>query len=119
MSREGKPGKILQIGFYAGLLLVFLGVLEPLRGSLSVLFGSALIAAVTYKYRDPQYAYYLIAAALVFVGVLTLLIRYYSAEIDVETALLSSWGILILAYPIGWFFILVLLFVRLFWMKKM
>ncbi len=118
MGRERNPGRILQIGFYAGILLVFLGVLEPLRGSLSVLFGSALIAAVTFKYRDPQFAYYLSAAALVFVGVLALLLRYYFSEIDVETALLSSWGILILAYPIGWFFILVLLFVRLFWMKK-
>ena len=118
MGKERNPGRILQIGFYAGLLLVFLGVLEPLRGSLSVLFGSALIAGVTFKYRDPQYEYYLVAAALVFIGVLTLLIRYYFTGIDVETALLSSWGILILAYPIGWFFILVLLFVRLFWMKK-
>ena len=118
MDKESNPGRILQIGFYTGLLLVFLGVLEPLRGSFSVLFGSALIAGVTFKYRDPQYAYYLVAAGLVFVGVLTLLIRFYLSGIDVETELLSSWGIFILAYPIGWFFILVLLFVRLFWMKK-
>ena len=118
MGKDRNPGRILQIGFYTGLLLVFLGVLEPLRGSLSVLFGSALIAAVTFKYRDPQYAYYLMAAALVFVGVLTLWIRYYVSGIDVESALLASWGIIILAYPIGWLFILMLLFVRLFWMKK-
>ena len=117
MGKESNPGRILQIGFYAGLLLVFLGVLEPLRGSLSVLFGSALIAGVTFKYRDPQHRYYLIAAVLVFIGVATLLIRYYFSGIDVETALLSGWGFLILAYPMGWLFILVLLFVRLFWMK--
>ncbi|MGB5403350.1 MAG: hypothetical protein WBN13_05195 [Robiginitalea sp.] len=118
MSKDSNPERVLQVGFYAGLLLVFLGVLEPLRGSLSVLFGSALIAGVTYKYRDPQHGYYLIAAVLIFIGVLTLMIRYYFSGIDVETALLSSWGLFILAYPIGWLFILVLLFVRLFWMKK-
>jgi len=119
MNKDTDSDRLLQIGFYSGLLLVFLGVLEPLRGSLSVLFGSALIAGVTFKYRDPQHRYYLIAAALIFIGVATLMIRYYFSGIDVETSLLSSWGVFILTYPIGWFFILVLLFVRLFWMRKL
>lgn len=117
MAPKLNPETWLKIGFYAGLLLVFLGVLQPLRGALSVVFGSMLIAGVTYKYRDPQHIYYRFAALLIFIGVTALWVRYYLSEIDVETALLKGWGILILAYPIGWLFILVLLFVRLFWMK--
>ena len=117
MGVETNPGAWLKIGFYAGLLLVFLGVLEPLRGALSVLCGSVLIAGVTYRYQDPQYKYYLIAALLILIGASVLWIRYYFIVEDVETELLNGWGILILAYPIGWLFILVLLFVRLFWMK--
>jgi hypothetical protein len=114
---QEKPEKWLKIGFYTGLLLVFLGALEPLRGSFSVAFGSALMAGATYRYRDPQQAYYLAAALLIFIGVSTLVLRYYFSGVDVETELLTGWGILILGYPIGWLFILVLLFVRLFWMK--
>jgi hypothetical protein len=76
-----------------------------------------LIAGVTYRYQDPQYKYYLIAALLILIGASVLWIRYYFIVEDVETELLNGWGILILAYPIGWLFILVLLFVRLFWMK--
>ncbi|MDM9629966.1 hypothetical protein [Robiginitalea aurantiaca] len=118
MATEMTPGTWLKIGFYTGLLLVLLGVLEPLRGALSVVFGSFLIASVTYRYKDPQHTYYLIAALLIFIGAAVLWIRYYFSGVDLETALLKSWGILILAYPIGWLFILVLLFVRLFWMKN-
>ncbi len=114
---QEKSEKWLKIGFYTGLLLVFLGVLEPLRGSFSVAFGSALMAGATYRYRDPQYKYYLAAALLILIGVSTLVLRYYFSGVDVETELLRSWGFLILGYPIGWLFILVLLFVRLFWMK--
>lgn len=119
MAAETSPETWLKIGFYTGLLLILLGVLEPLRGAPSVVFGSLLIAAVTYKYKDPQHNYYLIAALFILTGVSTLLIRYYFSGVDVETSLLASWGILILAYPIGWLFILVLLFVRLFWMKNL
>lgn len=115
MDRQARTK--LRVGFYTGLLLVLLGVLEPIRGGLLVMIGSFLIAAVTYKYRDPQHRYYLVASLLVLIGVITLWVRYYFSGVEVETMLLQSWGILILAYPIGWLFILVLLFVRLFWIR--
>lgn len=114
---ENESGK-LQTAYYIGLFLALAGVLLPMWGSPVVLTGSIILAVVTRRYGDPHAPGYRIAALMIGVGVVSLWTRYLLSGFDAEAALANGWGMLVLPYPLGWFLILILVFVRLFIRKR-
>lgn len=114
MNRERK----LQIGFIVGVVLVLLGTLDPLEGSILILLGSGLLAFVTHFFPDPHAKLYRWAAVLIAIGVVALWILSSLGGFGGESDLAWSLGLLILPYPIGWLILLVLFYIRLFVRKK-
>lgn len=114
MTRERK----LQIGFIAGVILVLLGTLDPLEGSILILIGSGLLAFVTHLFPDPHARLYRLAAILIAIGVVALWVLSSLGGFGGESDLSWNWGLLILPYPIGWLILLVLFYLRLFVKKK-
>ena len=114
MTRERK----LQIGFIAGVVLVLLGTLDPLEGSILVVIGSVVLAVVTRLFRDPHARYYRMAAILILVGVAALWVLSAFGGFGGDSTLSYGWAILILPYPLGWLLLLGLFYVRLFVFRK-
>ncbi|WP_088340061.1 hypothetical protein [Robiginitalea sediminis] len=110
MTRERK----LQIGFIAGVVLVLLGTLDPLEGSILVGLGSVVLAVVTRLFRDPHARYYRMAAILILVGVAALWALSALGGFGGESSLGYGWSLLIAPYPVGWLMLLVLFYLRLF-----
>ncbi|MBC2838303.1 hypothetical protein [Robiginitalea sp. SC105] len=108
----------LQTAFYAGLFLAMAGVLFPIWGAPLVLGGSALLMATTRRFGDPHARWYRVAFLMICLGVLSLWTRFILSGFDAEAALANGWGMLVLPYPLGWFLILILVFIRLFMRKR-
>jgi hypothetical protein len=108
----------LQAGFILGVVLILLGTLDPLEGSVLVLLGSILLAVVTYGFRDPQHKWYRLAAVLIFFGVLALWILSAYGGIGEGGDLGYGWAAWIIPYPVGWLILMVLFYLRLFVQKK-
>ena len=113
-----KKKRWLQVGFILGVVLVLLGTLDPLEGSILILAGSILLAIVSYLFRDPQHKWYRIAAMLILFGVLALWILSALGGFGGESELAYGWALLILPYPAGWLMLLVLFYLRLFVQKN-
>jgi len=118
METELKKKRWLQAGFILGVVLILLGTLDPLEGSLLILAGSILLAVVSHLFRDPQRKWYRIAAMLIFFGVLVLWILSALGGFGGESDLGYGWAVLILPYPVGWLMLLVLFYLRLFVQKN-
>ena len=58
METELKKKRWLQAGFILGVVLILLGTLDPLEGSILILAGSILLAVVSHLFRDPQRKWY-------------------------------------------------------------
>jgi hypothetical protein len=114
MTRDRK----LQIGFIVGIILVILGTLDPLEGSILILVGSGLLAFVTHYFPDPHAWYYRLAAVLIALGVVALWVLSSLGGFGGESDLGWGWGLLILPYPVGWLILLGLFYIRLFVRKK-
>ena len=85
-----------------------------MEGSVLILAGSALLAVVSFYFRDPHYKWYRLASVLILVGVMALWILSGMGGFGGETGLGFGWAILILPYPVGWMMLLVLFYLRLF-----
>lgn len=118
MDTGVKKKRWLQAGFILGVVLVLLGTLDPLEGSILILAGSILLAIVSHLFRDPQHKWYRTAAILILFGVLALWILSTLGGFGGKSDLSYGWGVLILPYPIGWLLLLVLFYLRLFVQKN-
>jgi len=118
MGMEIKKKRWLQAGFILGVVLILLGTLDPLEGSILILAGSILLAVVSHLFNDPQRKWYKIAAILILIGVLALWILSAFGGFGGESDLPYGWALLILPYPAGWLMLLVLFYLRLFVQKN-
>ena len=118
MKGEFKKRQWLQAGFILGVVLFLLGTLDPMEGSILILAGSVLLAAVSYSFRDPHYKWYRLAAILILIGVMCLWILSGLGGFGGVNGLGYGWAILILPYPLGWLMLLVLFYLRLFVQKN-
>lgn len=109
---------MLQAGFIFGVLLLLLGTLDPLKGSVLILAGSILLAWVTFLFRDPHQRWYLLATISIGFGVVALWLLSALGGFGGESEMAYGWAVLISPYPIGWFMLLVLLYLRLFVRKN-
>ncbi|MDG1571409.1 hypothetical protein OZ410_03720 [Robiginitalea sp. M366] len=114
MKRE----KRLQLGFIAGVVLVLLGTLDPLEGSLLIALGAGVLAWVTHSYQDPHARYYKMAAGLIGFGVAALWLLSALGGFGGKSTLANGWAVLLLPYPAGWLMLLGLFYLRLFVKRK-
>lgn len=95
--------------YIIGLILFFLGTLDPLEGSVSIVAGSLLITFIIAIDKKELWKSYLMSSILIAVGVAFMF--YFSS--------LGGWGgtsrlpwvlvVLLLPYPVGWVWTIVLL----------
>lgn len=87
-----------------GVIALIIGVLDPLEGSIAIVFGSALVALSRYLERSNYYKLFIISFAMIAFGVSFMF--YFSSlnGFGGDSTLSSWWGLLILPYPLGWLF---------------
>jgi hypothetical protein len=85
-----------------GLVLMVLGALDPLEGSVVILAGSALVAVGAFFSRTRRYGIPVTALALIGVGVAALFGLSALGGVGGSTGRSMWWLLLCLPYPIGW-----------------
>ena len=98
----------------SGVLLV-VGALDPLEGSMAIFVGAALLAFISYRYKHEYWRTFLLAFALITIGVG--LMFYFSSKGGFGENALSWWYAAFIApYPVGWLIALIMLIKS--WTKK-
>lgn len=118
MKNRTKRKRWLQAGFVLGVVLVLLGTLDPLEGSVLVLAGSIVLAVASYGFGDPQHKWFRLAAVLILIGVSALWILSAYGGFGAGSTLGYGWAVCILPYPVGWLILMGLFYLRLFVHKK-
>jgi hypothetical protein len=85
-----------------GLVLMVLGALDPLEGSVVILAGSALVATGAFFGHTRRYGLQVTALALIGVGVAALFGLSALGGVGGSTGRSMWWLLLCLPYPIGW-----------------
>ncbi len=106
--------KLLRILFIIGIIAIILGAVDPLEGSILILTGSVFLSLSTYFSGDRQWKIFLYALIFIAFGVFFLFYLSSLGGFGGDSTLSWWWGILILPYPIGWIFTIVLLIFRIF-----
>jgi hypothetical protein len=97
--KKSKVGRIL---FIIGIIALIVGVLDPLEGSVVLLFGGTLLAILTFINRDRHWKLFLIFDFMMAIGVIFLF--YFSSLGGFGKGGLSWWWfIAVIPYPLGWF----------------
>lgn len=99
MKRSWRGSRILVVG---GLVLMVIGAIDPLEGSLVILPGSALVALGGFWGRHRRRRRLLWAFVLVAIGVGLLFGMSGIGGIGGDTGRSMWWALLFLPYPIGW-----------------
>lgn len=85
-----------------GLVLMVLGAVDPLEGSVVILAGSALVAFGAYVSRTHVYQLQLTALVLIAVGVAAMFGLSSVGGVGGSTGRSMWWLLLCVPYPIGW-----------------
>lgn len=112
MNSKHISPKILRIILYLGIVAVILGAADPLEGSIAIVVGSALISISTFLSKDCQWKKFLWATFMILIGVIYM---FYVSSLGGFGGTSSRswwWAFPILPYPVGWFWIIVLLLKR-------
>jgi apolipoprotein N-acyltransferase len=98
----------------AGVVLMLVGALDPLEGSVAVLVGSGLVTlGVFLGAREPRrLAFWTWVFGLIAFGVGALWVLSALGGFGGESARSNRWALLILPYPVGWIMGIVALLVR-------
>lgn len=86
----------------AGLILMVIGALDPLEGSVVILAGSLVIAVVAFIGKIRRWKLLLASFALIAAGVAVLFGMSAMGGIGGRTGRSLWWALLILPYPAGW-----------------
>jgi hypothetical protein len=84
-----------------GLVLVLVGGLDPLEGSLAILVGSGLAALGAYLGQSPRWAVLAVALVLVALGIAGMIVLSLLGGIGGGSELSPWWGILLVPYVAG------------------
>jgi hypothetical protein len=101
-----------RVVYITGVVALIIGALDPMEGSVVIVFGSVLIALSAYLTHDRHWKIFLLSLIMILTGVFFL---FYLSSLGGfgGTATLSWWwGTLILPYPIGWLVSIVILIIR-------
>jgi hypothetical protein len=101
-----------RIIYIIGVILLIIGSLDPLEGSVLIAAGIALLALSTYLKKDKHRKLFLIFFISVVAGVSFLFYLSSLGGFGGNSSLSWWWGTLILPYPAGWIGTIVLLIIR-------
>lgn len=101
--------KRLHLLYIVSVTAMILGAIDPLEGSIPILFGSLLLSYVTYKRRARRWKIFFTASLLIVFGTTWMFLFSYLGGIGVGSSLSLWYGLLILPYPIGWILSITLL----------
>jgi hypothetical protein len=105
-----KP-KWTRIAFIAGIIALILGTLDPLEGSVVILFGGILLSLSAFVNKDHQWRIFIASTLMILAGVSSLFILSSLGGFGGNSSLSWWWGILILPYPLGWLIMIVTLII--------
>jgi hypothetical protein len=84
-----------------GVILLIIGMIDPLEGSVLIAAGSLLVTIYSYIVNDRFKRYFMIGLLLIVFGILSMF--YVSARGGIgEGDLPRIWILTIVPYPVGW-----------------
>ena len=108
-----------RIIFILGVIALIIGAIDPLEGSILILFGSGILTLSTFLSMDKYKYYFLVLFIMVLLGIGFLFYFSSLGGFGGESTLSWWWGLLILPYPIGWLATIILLIIRAMRNKKL
>lgn len=103
--------------YITGLVACIVGALDPMEGSIVIVFGSALLALSSYFLKDRHAKHFLLHFIFIAIGVVALFTISDQGGLG-PNDLSWWWGLFILPYPLGWLSLIILLIIRAFQKKK-
>ena len=107
-----EKSKWIKIIYIIGIILLIIGAIDPMEGSIVILVGSTLIALSTYLTQERHWKLFLTTMIMIVIGVCFLF--YFSS--------LGGWGgnskiswwwvLLVIPYPVGWLLNIIVLIFR-------
>ena len=85
-----------------GLVVVLLGAIDPLEGSVLILVGSGLVAIAALLGKSPQRGLLAVAFVLVAIGVAAMFAMSSCGGVGGSSGHSLWWLLTVLPYPIGW-----------------
>lgn len=104
--------KWTSIIYIIGVIALIIGVVDPLEGSVVIMFGSALLALSAYVTNDRHSKIFTVSLIMIVVGVAFLFYFSSLGGFGGTSTLSWWWGLLILPFPIGWLTIIIVLIRR-------
>lgn len=101
--------KWTRIVFITGVVLLIIGALDPMEGSVVIATGSALTAVSTYFTKDRHWKIILASFIMIAFGVFFL---WFFSSLGGFPPLSWWWAPLMIPYPAGWIMIIVVLIKR-------
>lgn len=101
-----------RIIYIVGVIALAIGALDPLEGSVVIVFGSSLITISTYLTKDRHWKTFLASLIMIIIGVIFLFYFSSLGGFGGTSTLSWWWATLMLPYPIGWVWSIVLLIKR-------
>lgn len=99
-----------KILFWIGVVALIIGAIDPLEGSVIIVAGSLLVTLVMYLNKDPKRKLFFIATLMILFGVGFM---FYFSTLGGwgGTSTLSWWWTsLLVPYPVGWIWLMILIF---------
>ena len=104
--------KALQVVYRTGIVMLLLGILDPLEGSVVIVVGSSLVAIAAWNLHKPYRYWLLVAWLMVVSGVAYLFFISSLGGFLGNTGRSWVWGLPILPYPLGWLLSVVVLILQ-------
>lgn len=113
-----EKAKWTRIVFITGIILLVIGALDPLEGSIIITLGSAFVALAAFATHDRHFRIFMTAFIMIAVGVAAMFYMSSLGGFGGGSSVSWWWAVLILPYPAGWFTEIILLIVRMIKKKK-
>lgn len=109
MKEKAKWTRIIYI---IGVVVLIIGIINPLEGSVLIMVGSAFLALSTYVTSDRHFKIFTSSLIMIVIGVFFMFYFSSLGGFGGTSTLSWWWGLLILPYPIGWLTIITVLIRR-------
>jgi hypothetical protein len=86
----------------AGLVLLILGAIDPLEGSVVILAGAATEAVGAFLGRSRHRTLIFLAFGLITIGVVSMFVLSSFGGLGGDTGRSMWWALILLPYPVGW-----------------
>ncbi len=106
-----------KVAYIFGIVLFCVGTIDPLEGSVLIVFGSIILTFISKRNNDRHRKWFMLNAVLITIGVIFLFYLSSLGGFGGTSQLSWWWGLLILPYPIGWILQVVLLLKKAFGKK--